>query len=91
MMPQYQMPPYYFNPMNNGYMRSIFPLEFLSNLHLSDFYPPPNFFMPGQMNPMAMPMNPINGPNTRGGAPQAHYKNSGILFDLLEQIFILLN
>jgi hypothetical protein len=64
MMPQYQMPPYYFNPMNNGYMRN--------------FYPPPNFFMPGQMNPMAMPMNPnINGPNIRGGPQQMHYKNSG--------------
>jgi len=62
MMPQYQMPPYYFNPMNNGYMRN--------------FYPPPNFFMPGQMN-MGMGMNPnINAPSNRGGAPYA-YKNSG--------------
>lgn len=32
--------------------------------------------MPGQMNPMAMPMNPMNA-NTRGGAQQMHYKNSG--------------
>jgi hypothetical protein len=67
MQPTYTMAPFFFNQMNNGYMKNY-------------YAPPTNFYMPTTgydrpMNTMGMPMNPnINGNINR---PQNYYNKSG--------------